>query len=60
VSVRYSAQDHSGYAGEQLTTIKGGKAEYIGTPYTTDDKDAPVAPFTGSAVAPPANGIPAT
>jgi branched-chain amino acid transport system substrate-binding protein len=60
VSVRYSATDHSGYGGEQLTTIKGGKAEYFGTPYTTDDKDAPVAPYSGTAVAPPANGIPAT
>jgi ABC-type branched-subunit amino acid transport system substrate-binding protein len=60
VPVRYSAQDHSGYGGEQLTTIKGGKAEYFGTPYTTDDKDAPVTPYSGSAVAPPANGIPAT
>lgn len=60
VPVRFSAQDHSGYAGEQLTTIKGGKATYFGTPFTTDDGDGAVAPATAGAAAPPANGIPAS
>jgi ABC-type branched-subunit amino acid transport system substrate-binding protein len=60
VPVRYSATDHSGYGGEQLTTIKGGKAIYFDTPFTTDDDAGPVTPVQGGAVAPPANGIPAT
>ncbi len=59
VPLRFSAQDHSGYGGQQLTKISGGKAVYFGTPYQTDDKDGPVAPFQAQAVAPPANGIPA-
>jgi branched-chain amino acid transport system substrate-binding protein len=57
--VRYSAQDHSGYAGEQLTKISGGKAVYFGKPFQTDDNDGAVAPYEAPAVAPPANGIPA-
>jgi ABC-type branched-subunit amino acid transport system substrate-binding protein len=59
VPVRYSKQDHSGYGGEQLTKIEGGKAVYFGTPFQTDDKDAAVSPYQGTAVAPPQNGIPA-
>ncbi|MEV0897677.1 ABC transporter substrate-binding protein [Actinoplanes sp. NPDC049802] len=59
VPLRFSAQDHSGYGGEQLTKIQGGKAVYFGTPYTTDDKDAPVAPYSGQAATPPQNGVPA-
>jgi len=57
--LRFSATDHSGYGGQQLTKIEGGKAVYFGTPYQTDDKDAAVAPYTATAVAPPQNGIPA-
>jgi branched-chain amino acid transport system substrate-binding protein len=56
--LRLSKQDHSGYGGHQLTRLVGGKATYFGTPYQTDDKDAPVAPYQASAVAPPQNGIP--
>ena len=56
--LRYSDKDHSGYGGEQLTKVTGGKAAYFGTPYQTDDGDGPVAPYSGAAVAPPANGIP--
>ena len=59
VPVRYSADDHSGYAGEQLTRIKGGKAEYFGKPYRTDDGDGAVEVFEAPAVTPPQNGIPA-
>ena len=59
VPVRFSATDHSGYGGAQLTKVEGGKAVFIGTPYTTDDKDAPVAAYQGQTVAPPQNGVPA-
>ncbi len=56
--VRYSAKDHSGYGGEQLTKVEGGKAVYFGKPYQTDDGEAPVAPYEAAAVTPPQNGIP--
>jgi ABC-type branched-subunit amino acid transport system substrate-binding protein len=58
VPLRFSAKDHSGYSGEQLTKLTGGKAEYFGTPYTTDDGDGAVAAYSGTAAAPPQNGIP--
>ncbi|MEU4237962.1 ABC transporter substrate-binding protein [Actinoplanes sp. NPDC026619] len=58
VPVRFSDKDHSGYAGEQLTKLTGGKATYFGTPYQTDDGDGAVAAYQGTAVAPPQNGIP--
>ena len=57
--LRFSDKDHSGYGGEQLTKVTGGKAAYFGTPYQTDDGDGAVAPYSATAVAPPANGIPA-
>ena len=57
--VRYSAQDHSGYAGEQLTKLSNGKAEYIGKAYRTDDGDGAVEAYEAPAVTPPQNGIPA-
>ncbi|WP_127499310.1 ABC transporter substrate-binding protein [Actinoplanes solisilvae] len=59
VPVRYSATDHSGYGGEQLTTIEGGQAKYFGKAFRTDDKDAAVEVYESSPAAPPANGIPA-
>ncbi|MGK5679171.1 ABC transporter substrate-binding protein [Actinoplanes sp. URMC 104] len=59
VPVRYSEQDHSGYGGEQLTTIKGGKAQFLGKPYRTDDGDGAVEVYESAPAAPPANGIPA-
>ncbi|MEV4344873.1 ABC transporter substrate-binding protein [Actinoplanes sp. NPDC049596] len=59
VPVRYSAEDHSGYAGEQLTKIAGGKAQYFGKAYRTDDKDGAVEVYEAPAVTPPQNGIPA-
>ncbi|NMO50447.1 ABC transporter substrate-binding protein [Actinoplanes sp. TBRC 11911] len=60
VPVRFSDKDHSGYAGEQLTTIKGGQAAYFGTPFTTDDGDGAVTASTAAPAVPPANGIPAS
>jgi branched-chain amino acid transport system substrate-binding protein len=59
VPLRFSATDHSGYGGAQLTKVEGGKAVFFGTPYTTDDKDGPVAAYQGQPVTPPQNGVPA-
>ncbi|MEU4425906.1 ABC transporter substrate-binding protein [Actinoplanes sp. NPDC024001] len=59
VPLRFSESDHSGYGGTQLTKVEGGKAVFFGTPYTTDDKEAPVAPHQAQAVTPPQNGVPA-
>lgn len=57
--LRYAKDDHSGYGGEQLTKISGGKATYFGTAYQTDENDGPVEAYTTAPAAPPANGIPA-
>jgi ABC-type branched-subunit amino acid transport system substrate-binding protein len=57
--LRFSADDHSGYGGERLTRITGGKAVYFGTAYQTDEADGPVQPYDSAPVAPPQNGIPA-
>jgi branched-chain amino acid transport system substrate-binding protein len=59
VPLRFSDKDHSGYGGEQLTKVQGGKAVFFGQAYTTDDGDGAVQPFTGQPVTPPQNGIPA-
>jgi hypothetical protein len=59
VPLRLSAKDHSGYSGEQLTKITGGKAVYFGTPYQTDDGDGAVAAYTGPRPAPAAERDPA-
>ncbi|GGL20733.1 ABC transporter substrate-binding protein [Mangrovihabitans endophyticus] len=58
VPLRYSADDHSGYSGEQLTKVEGSTAAYFGKPYRTDDGDGPVTEYTEAPPAPPANGIP--
>jgi hypothetical protein len=58
VPLRFSDKDHSGYAGEQLTKLVGGKSTYFGTAFQTDDGAGPVSPYSGTAAAPPANGIP--
>jgi branched-chain amino acid transport system substrate-binding protein len=58
VPLRFSDKDHSGYAGEQMTKLAGGKATYFGGAFTTDDGSGPVSPYSGAAVAPPANGVP--
>jgi branched-chain amino acid transport system substrate-binding protein len=59
VPLRFSKQDHSGYGGMQLSKVTGTKQAYFGTPFQTDDGDAPVQPYTTAPAAPPQNGIPA-
>ncbi|GIE79546.1 ABC transporter substrate-binding protein [Actinoplanes philippinensis] len=59
IPLRFSATDHSGYGGAQLTKVEGGKAVFFGTPYTTDDAEGPVTAYQGQAVTPPQNGVPA-
>ncbi|MFC4067531.1 ABC transporter substrate-binding protein [Actinoplanes subglobosus] len=58
VPLRFSATDHSGYGGAQLTKVEGGKAVFFGTPYTTDDAEGPVTAYQGQAVTPPQSGVP--
>lgn len=58
--LRYSADDHSGYGGMQLSTIKDGKQAYFGQPFETDEGDGAVVAYPTPPAAPPANGIPAT
>lgn len=59
VPLRFSGTDHAGYGGTQLTRIEGGKSVFLGSAYTTDDKDAPVTAHTSQPVTPPSNGVPA-
>jgi branched-chain amino acid transport system substrate-binding protein len=59
VPLRFSKQDHSGYGGMQLSKVTGTKQAYFGTPFQTDDGDAPVQPYTTAPATPPQNGIPA-
>ncbi|MFI6076875.1 ABC transporter substrate-binding protein [Actinoplanes sp. NPDC051343] len=58
VPLRLSDKDHSGYAGEQLTKLVNGRSTYFGTAFQTDDGAGPVSPYSGTAAAPPASGIP--
>ena len=57
--LRFSADDHSGYGGMQLSKVEGGKQTYFGQPFETDEGDGPVSAYTTPPAAPPANGIPA-
>lgn len=59
VPVRFSAADHSGYSGERLARITGGRAVYFGPTYRTDDTSGPVTEYATAPVAPPPDGIPA-
>ncbi len=57
--LRFSPDDHSGYGGTQLSTIKDGKQAYFGQPFETDEADGPVVAYTTPPATPPQNGIPA-
>ena len=58
VPVRFSADDHSGYGGGQMTKVTGGTQEYFGPIYVTDDGDSPVEEYDGERPDPPEDGIP--
>ncbi|BCJ54127.1 ABC transporter substrate-binding protein [Actinoplanes sp. NBRC 14428] len=57
--LRFSSSNHSGYGGEQLTRVQGGKQAYFGDVLETDDGDGAVRAYRTPPAAPPANGIPA-
>lgn len=55
---RYSKSVHAGYSGVQMARTTGGKQNYFGKIYTTDDGDGEVKEFSEPATTPPASGIP--
>jgi len=58
VPFRYSATDHSGYAGTQINVVKDGVATPTGSVYTTDDGSAPLTEYTEQQPAAPTDGLP--
>jgi len=58
VPFRYSASDHSGYAGTQIVTISNGVAKPVGPIYTTDDGNGPLKEYTKAQPTAPSNGLP--
>ena len=55
---RYSANDHAGYGGAQMSKVTGQTQDYFGPVYaTTDDSGTPVTVFDGKATLPPASGV---
>jgi branched-chain amino acid transport system substrate-binding protein len=54
----YSSTSHSGYTGVQMATIKGLNVVPMGTPFTTDDGNGPITPYTTPPATAPPNGIP--
>jgi branched-chain amino acid transport system substrate-binding protein len=49
----FSTTDHDGMLGTQVGTTANGKLILSGPVYVTDDKDAPVTKYTGTATLPP-------
>ncbi|GAA4357135.1 ABC transporter substrate-binding protein [Angustibacter luteus] len=60
VPLRFSATDHSGYAGGRLTKVAGGVQAYFGPSYVTDDGSGAVTESSQAPATPPASGIPAS
>lgn len=58
VPFRYSADDHAGYAGVQVGTVKGGALQTTGKPMVTDDGSGDVTPSTLQPIDAPPNGVP--
>jgi ABC-type branched-subunit amino acid transport system substrate-binding protein len=55
---RFSKDDHSGYAGTQIVTIKAGVAVPTGPVYTTDDSNGALTEYTKQPPQAPTNGLP--
>jgi hypothetical protein len=58
VPFRFSADDHSGYAGTQVVQIHNGVPQTVGPVYTTDDGDGALEEYTASPPEAPSNGLP--
>jgi ABC-type branched-subunit amino acid transport system substrate-binding protein len=56
--VRFSATDHAGLSGLQLSKYENGQNVPFGPVYTGDDGSGPMTPVTTPAAPPPASGIP--
>jgi ABC-type branched-subunit amino acid transport system substrate-binding protein len=56
--LRFSATDHSGYAGLQMGRVSGGKQLPFGPVYTTNDGGGAVKEYTTAQPSPPSSGIP--
>jgi ABC-type branched-subunit amino acid transport system substrate-binding protein len=59
VPFRFSKDDHSGYTGVQIGTIKSGALVLQGTPLVTDDGTGVITPYTAKQPEAPARGVPA-
>lgn len=58
VPTRFSKDNHSGYSGVQVGTVKNGELVLSGTPMTTDTGDGPIEDFTDGQQDPPSSGVP--
>jgi ABC-type branched-subunit amino acid transport system substrate-binding protein len=58
VPLRFSGDDHSGYAGLQINRVRGAKQVYEGPVYVTDDGSGGVREYAEPRPAPPQDGIP--
>ncbi|MCW2757072.1 MAG: Extracellular ligand-binding receptor [Nocardioidaceae bacterium] len=58
VPFRFSKDDHSGYGGTQVVTIKDGAPATVGPVYTTDDSDAALEEASTTPPDAPSDGLP--
>ena len=58
VPLALSTSNNGAYQGVQVTVVAGGVQEYVGDPYTAEQGDGPVAPYTGGPVALEDDGVP--
>jgi len=57
VPYAYSATDHSGFIGVQMSIINDNAIKLIGTPLTTDDATGPITPYTTPQPTPSSTGV---